>query len=115
MILDICDNRHVMANYSTRQAAKQLGVSHATLARYVESGKISKPQMVTTGITTTHIWSDVDIERVRQLLPKITNGRKTRWKKQSAEKKQLAASNKQLAKPKVKTKKKSKPRSPSAG
>ena len=99
-----------MKNYSTRQAAKQFGVSHATLVRYVESGKIPKPQMVTTGITTTHIWSEADIERVRQLLPKIANGRKTRWKK-----KQLAASNKQLAKPKVKTNKKSKLRTRPAG
>jgi len=37
--------------------------------------------MVSTGATKTHIWTDADIERVRKLLPKIANGRKTRYKK----------------------------------
>ena len=73
-----------MKNYSTRQAAKQLGISHAALARYVEAGKVPSPQMVSTGMTTTHIWSEEDIERVRELLPKIANGRKTRYKKKKS-------------------------------
>jgi len=51
--------------------------------------------MVSTGATKTHIWTDDDIERVRKLLPKIANGRKTRYQK-----KQLATGTQQLAKPK---------------
>jgi len=31
---------------------------------------------------TLHLWTEADIERVRKLLPKIKNGRKTRYQKQ---------------------------------
>src|SRR5215471_4892313 len=89
-----------MTKYSTRQAANKLGLGHSTLARYIESGKIAAPDSVVTGTTTTHIWKEEDIERVRKLLPKIKNCRKTRYTK-----KQLANSNWQLAKAKSKTKK----------
>jgi len=68
-------------NFSTRQAAKKLGLSHVTLAQYIHSGKVPAPEMVSTGTTKTHIWSEEDIERVRKLLPKIKNGRKTRYQK----------------------------------
>lgn len=71
-----------MKSYSTREAAKKLGISHGTLAHYVAVGKVPSPQMVTTGTTTTHIWSEEQIEAVRKLLPKIANGRKTRYQKQ---------------------------------
>ena len=68
-------------NFSTRQAAKRLGLSHVTLASYIKTGKLSAPQMVSTGSTQTHIWTEAHIERVRKLLPKIKNGRKTRYQK----------------------------------
>jgi recombinational DNA repair protein RecT len=71
-----------MKSYSTREAAKKLGLSHGTLAHYVAVGKVPSPQMVTTGTTTTHIWSEEQIEETRKLLPKIANGRKTRYTKQ---------------------------------
>ena len=76
-----------MTKYSTRQAANKLGLGHSTLARYIESGKIAAPDSVVTGTTTTHIWTHADIERVRKLLPKIANGRKTRYQKQKGRKK----------------------------
>ncbi len=31
-----------------------------------------------------HLWTEAEIEHVRKLLPKIANGRKTRYKQQSA-------------------------------
>lgn len=97
---------------STRQAAKMLGLGAKTLSHYIAVGKVPAPTILKVGSASLHAWSEEDIERVRQLLPKIANGRKTRWKKQSAKKKQLA-------KPKIKTKgkssKKSNPRSQSAG
>lgn len=71
-----------MRSYSTREAAKKLGISHGTLAHYIVVGKIPPPQMVTTGTTTTHIWTEEQVEEVRKLLPKIANGRKTRYQKQ---------------------------------
>jgi RNA recognition motif-containing protein len=41
---------------------------------------------------TIHFWTEEEIEHVRKLLPKIANGRKTRYKKkQSAGSKQQSA------------------------
>jgi hypothetical protein len=70
-----------MRYHSTREAAKRLGIPHTTLATYLKAGKIPHPQSEITGITTVQIWSDAEIEHVRQLLPKIANGRKTRYSK----------------------------------
>ena len=70
-----------MDGYSTRQAARKLGVTHAALSRYISAGKIPAPKSVTAGGMTVHLWTDAEIEHVRQLLPKIANGRKTRYSK----------------------------------
>lgn len=72
----------MMSGYSTRQVATQLGMGVATLSRYISSGKIPAPKSVKGGGMTIHLWSETDIERVRKLLPKIKNGRKTRYQKQ---------------------------------
>ena len=77
----ICDTYRRMDVFSTREAAKRLGLHPSTLARYVAIGKLPSPKMVATGSTTTHIWTAEEIETVRQLLPKIANGRKTRYSK----------------------------------
>ena len=70
---------------STNQVAKILGLTTATLSRYIKAGKIPSPKKVTSGGITIHLWSEADVDRVRKLLPKIANGRKTRHqKKQSA-------------------------------
>jgi len=71
----------VNENFSTRQAARQLGLAHSTLSNYIQVGKVAAPKSITSGGTTVHIWSKADIERVRKLLPKIANGRKTRYMK----------------------------------
>jgi len=76
-----------MVRLSTRGAAKRLGISHEALANYVRIGKIPAPESVQHGQRTVHIWTDDDIERVRKLLPKIANGRKTRYQKQKGRKK----------------------------
>ncbi|HEY6348946.1 MAG TPA: hypothetical protein VI636_06005 [Candidatus Angelobacter sp.] len=59
--------------------------------------KIPTPKLVTYGRFRVHAWTEADIERVRKLLPKIKNGRKTRY-----EKKHSAVSTQQSAKPKKK-------------
>ena len=69
---------------TTRQAAKKLGISAKTLSNYVASKKVFSPRIIDVGGVVIHSWSDADIERLRRLLPKIANGRKTRYKKQSA-------------------------------
>jgi len=74
-----------LVKLSTRGAAKRLGIGHETLANYVRSGKIPAPEAVQHGQRTVHTWSDEHIELVRKLLPKIKNGRKTRYQKQKGE------------------------------
>jgi len=70
---------------TTRQAAKKLGISAKTLSNYVATKKVFSPKIIDVGGVVIHSWSDEDVERLRKLLPKIANGRKTRYqKKQSA-------------------------------
>ena len=71
---------------STTQAAKKLGITPMTLSRYIKAGKVPKPKTATSGGITIHFWTEAEIEHVRQLLPKIANGRKTRYQKQRQKK-----------------------------
>ena len=70
-----------MKRLSTREAAKKLGIDHATLSNYLAVGKLPAPETITVGRRIVHMWTESEIEHVRQLLPKIANGRKTRYKK----------------------------------
>ncbi len=70
-----------MKTYSTRQAARKLGIHTATLAQYVAVGKVPAPTIVDVGTAKLHAWTEEEIENVRKLLPKIANGRKTRYQK----------------------------------
>ncbi|HEY2168426.1 MAG TPA: helix-turn-helix domain-containing protein [Candidatus Angelobacter sp.] len=70
-----------MVHYSTHQAAKKLGITQAALSKYIKAKKIPAPKTVTSGKMTLHLWTADQIEHVRQLLPKIANGRKTRYQK----------------------------------
>lgn len=77
-----------MSGYSTREVARKLGISHVRLARYIEVGKVPMPPAVRIGKRVVHVWDDQDVERLRQLLPKITNGRTLRpfrtWERERA-------------------------------
>ena len=68
----------MIRRYSTAQAAKKLGLSLMSIHRYMKARKISVPPMQRVGNVRVRLWSDKDIERLRALLPKIANGRKTR-------------------------------------
>jgi len=70
-----------MRHLSTREAAKKLGIDHATLSNYLSVGKLPAPETITVGRRIVHMWTEAEIEHVRQLLPKIANGRKTRYSK----------------------------------
>jgi predicted transcriptional regulator len=76
-----------MVTYSSRDAARKLGLSPSALSKYVLAKKIPTPQFVTTGGITVYLWTAEEIEHVRQLLPKIANGRKTRYQKFRAKQK----------------------------
>jgi predicted transcriptional regulator len=71
-----------MVTFSTRQAAKLLGLSAGALSQYISTKKIPAPKTIEVGERHVHVWTQADVERVRKLLPKIKNGRKTRYKKQ---------------------------------
>jgi len=70
-----------MAHFSTRQAAEKLGIGMTTLTRYIEEKKVPAPKAITIGRYDLRAWTEEDIERVRAILPKIANGRKTRYSK----------------------------------
>jgi predicted transcriptional regulator len=69
---------------SSQQVAKKLGITGASLSRYLSAGKIPRPKTATSGGITIYMWTEEEIEHVRQLLPKIANGRKTRYKKKQS-------------------------------
>jgi predicted DNA-binding transcriptional regulator AlpA len=70
-----------MDKLSTEQVAKKLGISKSALSRYILDGKITAPPETMAGGIRLRLWSESEIEKLRLALPKIANGRKTRYKK----------------------------------
>ncbi len=70
-----------MRIYSTREAARRLGISLISLQRYIAAGKVSAPKTRRIAGALVRPWSVRDIERVRKQLPKIKDGRRRRKKK----------------------------------
>ena len=56
-------------------------MSKASLSRYVLMGKVPAPPETMAGGIRLRLWSERDIERLKEALPKIANGRKTRYQK----------------------------------
>jgi predicted site-specific integrase-resolvase len=81
-----------MKQYSTREAAKKLGLDISSIQRYIRAGKIPVPPMQKVGGGKFRVWTEKDIEHVRKLLPKIANGRKTRYAKLRGKQKAQAKS-----------------------
>lgn len=75
-----------MIGLSTRDAAKKLRLSFTSLNRYIAAKKIPLPPLVRVGGVQVRLWSEKDIARVRAILPKLKNGRKTRYKKKARKK-----------------------------
>jgi len=67
--------------FTTRQAARKLGLDPKTLSRYIAAKKVPSPKVIQLGNFRIHSWTESDIERVREILPRIANGRKTRYQK----------------------------------
>jgi predicted DNA-binding transcriptional regulator AlpA len=60
-----------MKIYSSRQAAKKLGISLMTLQRYIANGNwIKAPKVRQLGQVKARLWSDSDIQRARRLRKK---------------------------------------------
>jgi predicted site-specific integrase-resolvase len=75
-----------METFSTNQAARKLGIDPMTLSRYIKAGKVPAPKIFEVSGSSLHAWTEEEIESVRKLLPKIANGRKTRYKKKQKKK-----------------------------
>ena len=56
-------------------------MSNASLSRYILMGKVPAPPEIMAGGMRMRLWSESDIERLKEVLPKIANGRKTRYQK----------------------------------
>lgn len=85
-----------MAQFTTRQTANKLGISLISLSRYISAKKVPAPKVQKFG-GKFRAWTEKDIDRVRKLLPKIANGRKTRYQK-----KKSGVRSRKSVKPKVK-------------
>jgi len=70
-----------MSKLSTEQVAKKLGISKSSLSRYILLGKVPAPPETMAGGMRMRLWSESEIEKLREILPKIANGRKTRYSK----------------------------------
>jgi predicted DNA-binding transcriptional regulator AlpA len=70
-----------MKRFSNNEAAAKLGLDPSTLSRYIKAKKLPAPSIVEVGSAILHVWTEDEIEHARKLLPKIANGRKTRYQK----------------------------------
>jgi excisionase family DNA binding protein len=67
--------------YTTREAAKALGVSPQTLYTWIGRRQIDAPTPLSLGRSTMRIWTAADIERARKLKGTLKPGPKRSKKK----------------------------------
>ena len=67
-----------MKTYSTREAAKMLGIGMMTLNRHITAKKVSVPSVQHVGGTRFRAWKKSDVARVRKQLLRIKGGRRRR-------------------------------------
>jgi predicted site-specific integrase-resolvase len=68
-----------MANLSTQDVARKVGINRVTLERWLSSGKVEAPKIVRFGKNEFRNWTAADVERVRKY--KQENYRKGRGRK----------------------------------
>ncbi len=62
--------------YSTREAAKKLGVTILTLQRHVKAKTFDAPPLRKIGGVRVRLWRDRDVTRARKALSGVKRGRK---------------------------------------
>jgi excisionase family DNA binding protein len=62
--------------YTTREAAKALGVSPQTLYTWIERRQIDAPSPISLGRSTIRIWTAADIGRARKFKGRLKPGPK---------------------------------------
>lgn len=55
-----------MKTLSTSEVAREAGVSPAKLRQWFATGKLERPKMSVTGGRIVWLWTEADIERIRQ-------------------------------------------------
>jgi len=70
-----------MSGFSTKEVAEMVGISRITLQRWLLSGKLSEPNRLKVGGVDVRLWTQPDLERVRQY--KAMNYRKGRGRKKT--------------------------------
>jgi excisionase family DNA binding protein len=78
-----------MIQYSTREAAQVLGVSMATINRYVAAGSIPVPPLTRVGGVKVRLWNHKDIAKAHAVLSGLAYGRRTRHRKTELPKKKM--------------------------
>ena len=68
-----------MGAYSTRQAAKMVGIHWVTLRRWLAAGKVRPSHAIPLNGSTLWRWTQADVERLRKY--KMTHYRKGRGRK----------------------------------
>lgn len=66
--------------YTTREAAKQIGVSRQTLQTWIAAGEIDAPKPIGVGNATLRLWTKADIEKVQRFKGSRQPGPKKRKK-----------------------------------
>jgi excisionase family DNA binding protein len=66
--------------YSTREAAKQIGVSHQTLYDWIDSGKIAAPKPIKLGKMAVRFWTEGDIAKARKVKGTLKPGPRSKKK-----------------------------------
>ena len=57
--------------YSTREAARAIGMPWITLQRWVGDNRIKAPKLTTVGGVKVRLWSAADVARIKKQLPKL--------------------------------------------
>jgi predicted site-specific integrase-resolvase len=70
---------HIMKTYSTKQAAKAVGISWITLRRWLSAGKIRPSKSLPYDGRNLWRWTDADVEKLQRY--KDANYRKGRGRK----------------------------------
>jgi excisionase family DNA binding protein len=60
--------------YSTRVAAKQIGVSRQTLQAWIAAGKIAAPELIGIANAGIRLWTKADVEKARKFKGRLKPG-----------------------------------------
>jgi excisionase family DNA binding protein len=66
--------------YTTRQAARQIGVSRQTLQAWIAAGEINAPEAIGVGKAMLRLWSVADIEKAKKFKGTLRRGPKRKGK-----------------------------------